>query len=220
MKTNFLRSAKKILNSNWFITIFSTTVGVLLAFYVNDLGERFSTNQRKKNALDNIIQEISQNRDDLKAQKVNDTLLDYLVEIKSLNEEISTTFTAHPDSFRVLLAKVPVMALIDSVALSDTVYQYKVKFNFHLTLNDPPQIAWEAAKLADVPNELSYECLEVLVDVYAIQQLYVEEERKLLDLLLEGKHVKMLRTLAMVKSIKKQLLEQYRKTLQQLTNCD
>ena len=68
MKERIIRIRKlfvRVIKNTAFITLFATTLGVLLAFYLNGLAESINMEKRKDKAFTNIITELEKNKNDL-----------------------------------------------------------------------------------------------------------------------------------------------------------
>ena len=65
MKIDFKEKIKHLYKSSWFITIFATTLGVLLAFYLNNLSSRSKIEHRKQVSIENINKELLNNKSEL-----------------------------------------------------------------------------------------------------------------------------------------------------------
>lgn len=65
MNFNAKRKLGKLYRSSWFITLFATMLGVLLAFYLNNLNERSKIENRKQISLQNLKKELINNKSEL-----------------------------------------------------------------------------------------------------------------------------------------------------------
>jgi len=70
-----------------------------------------------------------------------------------------------------------------------------------------------------LPNELDYDCLQVLVKMYSLQELYMNEQQKVLAYFVHGEHNKLLRELRIVQQFKAKLLDAIIEEQREIENC-
>ena len=73
---------------------------------------------------------------------------------------------------------------------------------FELNLDDLQNIAWETAKMSNITNELNYDCLQVLVKIYSLQEIFTNEQQKILNHFVNSEHGKLLSALLIVQQLK------------------
>ena len=77
-------------------------LGVLLAFYLNNLNERSKIENRKQISLQNLKKELINNKSELFESKDNDRLIAFLGYIKGINGKISNELTTSVKSMNKL----------------------------------------------------------------------------------------------------------------------
>ena len=84
---------QKLLKSSWFITLFATTLGVLLALYLNNLDSRSKIERRKQISIQNLNQELETNSSELQDSDHNEELIDFLSAMKRIDDRIPNELT-------------------------------------------------------------------------------------------------------------------------------
>ena len=108
----------------------------------------------------------------------------------------------------------------DSTQIENDQYRYTVAYQFELSLEDLQNIAWETAKMSDITNEMDYNCLQVLVKIYALQEIFTQEQQKILNQFVNAEHTKLLSALRIVEQLKTQLLQALIEGQKKIKNCD
>ena len=181
MKIDFKEKIKHLYKSSWFITIFATTLGVLLAFYLNNLSSRSKIEHRKQVSIENINKELLNNKSELMDSKINDQLIFFLNKINDIDSEISNVLSTSVSSMNYIKKTYPdYMEIVDSTIIDRSINTYNVKYRFELNLKDLQNIAWEAAKMSNILNEIDYDCLQQLVRIYSLQDIFNQEQQKIL----------------------------------------
>ena len=80
-----------LLKGSWFVTVFATTLGVLLALYLNNLNARSKIENRKQISIENLDNELSNNKSTLLKSNENDRLIDFLTKVRKIDKNITTT---------------------------------------------------------------------------------------------------------------------------------
>lgn len=206
--------------SSWFMTLFATMFGVLLAFYLDGCGERSSMRLRKASALDNVEREVHKNIEELQESGNNDSLAMFLYSVSQIDKDYPSRLTLPADTaanWRQQYGNF--FNIIDSTFVEDGVYEYSFSYSLVLHLFNLQSIAWESVKLGGVANELNYNCLEQLIDVYSLQDLFTVEERKLLDHFASNDKGKVLIGLVICSDILDELNIAYESALEGISNC-
>jgi len=205
---------------SWFITLFATTLGVLLAFYLNNLNSRSKIENRKQISIQNLNNELFNNKTILLDSKDNEGLIDFLNKIKELDEEFPNELTTSINTMMKLKINYSdFIEIRDSTGIRDDLYKYNVAYKFELNLDDLQNIAWETSKMSNITNELNYECLQVLVKIYSLQKIFTDEQQKILNHFVNAEHDKLLSALLIVQQLKSQLLNIMVEGQKEINNC-
>ena len=86
--------------------------------------------------------------------------------------------------------------------------KYNVKYTPELNFNDLQKISWETSKMSNIVNELNYDCLQVLNEIYFRQEVYATQQQKTLEYFVNGDFKKLLKALHIIEQLKSQLIEQ------------
>jgi hypothetical protein len=108
----------------------------------------------------------------------------------------------------------------DSTNVQGDYYRYNIAYKFEINLDDLQKIAWETSKMSDITNEFNYDCLQDLVKIYSLQEIFINEQQKLLSHFVNAEHTKLLRDLLIVQQLKTQLLNVMVEGQNQIKNCD
>ncbi|MEP2935789.1 MAG: hypothetical protein ABJM06_14750 [Gilvibacter sp.] len=221
MKFNFKNRLKKLYKSSWFITLFATTLGVLLAFYLNNLNNRLNIASSKQVVLENLNNEITSNKVTLNDPNDNQRLIDFLQTVSEIDDDISNELTTSIQKMNELKLNYPEFIEIkDSVDFGSNLFTYKVSYKLELNFNDLQKISWETSKMSDVINELNYNCLEALNEIYFRQGIYTNQQQKTLEYFVNAEHKKLLKALNIIEQLKSQLKDQIPESQNQIKNCD
>lgn len=221
MNLNIKSKLNKIYKSSWFITLFATTLGVLLAFYLNNLNSSSKIENRKLNSIQNLNNELFNNKIVLLDSKDNEVLIDFLNKIQELDEEFPNELTTSINTMMKLkISYSDFIEIKDSTRIGDDLYKYNVAYKFELNLDDLQNIAWETSKMSNITNELNYDCLQVLVKIYSLQEIFTNEQKKILNHFVNAEHDKLLSALLIVQQLKSQLLNVMVEGQKEINNCD
>lgn len=221
MKVNIKYKLKKLYKSSWFITLFATTLGVLLAFYLNNVNDHLKMESRKQVAIENLNNEIKNNKLTLNKPKDNQRLIDFLQKIREIDEEISTELATSIHEMNALKINYPdFIEIKDSIDLDNNLFKYNVSYKLQLNFNDLQKISWETSKMSNVINELSYDCLQALNQIYYRQEIYTSQQQKTLEYFINTEHKKLLTALRIIEQLKSQLIKEISEGQNQMKNCD
>ncbi|MBV1923360.1 MAG: hypothetical protein KUG68_04940 [Flavobacteriaceae bacterium] len=221
MKLNIKSRLKKLYKSSWFITLFATTLGVLLAFYLNNLNDHLKIESSKQVVIENLNNEIANNKLTLNDPSDNKKLINFLQRVREIDEEISNELTTSIHEMSELKINFPAFIEInDSIDLSANLFKYNVSYRLELNFNDLQKISWETSKMSDVINELNYDCLEALNEIYYRQGIYTSQQQKTLEYFVNAEHKKLLKALRIIEQLKAQLINQISDNQIRIKNCD
>lgn len=83
-----------VAGSNWFITLMATTLGVLLALYLNNLNTKSIVEKNKAYAISNLEEELINNEKELHEELSNDSLLTFFKRLSKIDNKISNKLTS------------------------------------------------------------------------------------------------------------------------------
>ena len=211
----------KIIKNNTFVTLFATTLGVLFAFYLNGLYESNINKTKVDKAYSNIIIELEKNKKSVLEDKKNDTAIFVIDKIRKYDKFLKGEIIATPQKFDSIMDQINVAQVIDSLDLEQGAVKYFVNYsNLQFSINTLPNVAWEAAKTADIANDLEYECLSTIIKIYELQDLFKAEEYKLLGFYSDEKYIQFYNTASISRGLRNQLLERYEDAIIKLKNCN
>ena len=203
------------------MTLFATTLGVLLAFYLNDLSSRATIENRKQVSIKNLTSEMIDNESELVDSNDNEKLIAFLREIRAIDEKIPNRIITSFKTIAKLRSKHPdFMEIKDSSRIDVDHYEYNVSYKFELSLDNLQNIAWETSKMSGITNEMKYDCLQTLVEVYTLQEIYIKEQQKILNYFVNAEHNKLLSSLLIMQQLESQLLDVMRDGQIEIKNCN
>ena len=221
MNLNIKSKLNKLYKSSWFITLFATTLGVLLAFYLNNLSSLSKIETRKEISIQSMNDELIYNKSALLDSKGNDKLIEFLNTIKTIDNSIPNELTTSVNTMNELRKNYfDFIKIIDSTNVKDDLFKYNISFKFELNLDDLQSIAWETSKISEVISELDYDCLQALVRTYSLQKIYLVEQQKILNHFINVDHKKLLSAMLIVKQLRTQLLNSIIEGQEQIKNCN
>ena len=221
MNFSIKNSLQKIYKSSWFITLFATTLGVLLAFYLNNISSRSKIELRKQVSIQNLNNEIFKNKSELLDSNDNERLIDFLSEIRKINNEISNDLTLSTNAMDKLKKEYSdFIEIRDSTNVLNNQYKYNIAYKFELNLDGLQNIAWETSKMSGITNEFNYDCLQDLVKIYSLQEIFKNEQQKLINHFVNAEHNKLLSALNIVQQLKTQLLNVMDEGQRQIDQCN
>jgi len=221
MNINIKSKLNKLYKSSWFITLFATTLGVLLAFYLNNLSSLSKIETRKKISIQSMNNELIYNKSALLDSKSNDKLIEFLNTIKTIDNSIPNELTTSVNTMNELRKNYfDFIKIVDSTNVKDDLFKYNISFKFELNLDDLQSIAWETSKISEVISELDYDCLQALVRTYSLQKIYSVEQQKILNHFINVDHKKLLSAMLIVKQLRTQLLNSIIEGQEQIKNCN
>ena len=221
MRIKILKKVNKLYKNSWFITLFATTLGVLLAFYLNNLSSRYRIEERKEISINNIQTELRNNKIELTDSANNKRLIEFLTKVEEIDDEIPNELITSIKSMSKIKKNFSDFIIIkDSIGTDQDKYKYQLAYKFDLVLEDLQNIAWEAFKMSDITNELDYSCLQILVKIYSLQDIYIKEQQKILDYFVKAEHSELLGSLKIVQQLKSQLLNNTEQGLSKIKSCN
>ncbi len=220
MKFNIKYRLEKLYKSSWFITLFATTLGVLLAFYLNNLNDHLKIEARKQVAIENLENEIKNNKLTLNKTHDNQRLIDFLQTVEEIDIEISNELTTSIHEMSELKINYhDLFEIKDSIDLDNNLFKYNVSYTLQLNFNDLQKISWETSKMSTIFNELSYDCLQALNQVYYRQEIYTRQQQKTLEYLINAEKKQLLSALRIIEQLKSQLIDEISESQNKMSDC-
>ncbi len=220
MKSSVGKRLKNLGGSSWFITLFATTLGVFLALYLDNLNSTLKTKERKEVSLQNIYDELVNNELELSDSMGNVKVKNFLDAIIEIDPNISGSTTSKSAHINVLKKRYPeLLGVRDSTHVKEDQYLYKLDYQMEFELHAIKNIAWETSKMSNITNEFDYDCLQELVEVYSLQELYLEEQQKVLGYVINQDLIKINRVLYLLQQLRAQLLESIREAKEAVQDC-
>lgn len=221
MTLNIKGKLNRIYRSSWFITLFATTLGVLLALYLDNLSAQSKIEHRKQVSFENIDKEISSNKLALSDSEDNDRLVDFLIAVRKIDYNISNELITSVNAMKELRKDyTDFIRINDSTLSTNDQLKYNVAYKFQLNLDDLQNIAWETSKMSNITHEFNYNCLQVLVRIYSLQDIYAKEQQKILNHFVNADHGKLLSALQIVQQLKAQLFKAIEEGQNEIGNCN
>lgn len=183
---------KTILNSNWFITLSSTILGIVIGIYLTNLSNHNSLLKKKDRAIDQVIQEVADNQE---------TLEGYYSQLKQSYPAFEYMLTKLNPEGELIIAKDSLEAFQKTMA-GVFVYEGKkaigkdslkvsgelsVAFNSKLSLSKLSNIAWEAYKETDYLSVTDFKCITNIQFIYDLQEEVNALNRQWVNTLFAGK---------------------------------
>ncbi|WP_445385799.1 hypothetical protein ACT6NV_03060 [Robiginitalea sp. IMCC44478] len=221
-KLNHLRELSlRLIKNSTFINLFATTLGVLLAFYLDGLYESNVIKTKVDVAYSNIITELERNKQSVLEDQKNDTVIFVIDQIRKYDKFLKGEIIATPNTFGSIRDEINAIEVVDSLNLEEQTVKYFVNYsNLQFSISTLPNVAWEAAKTAEIANYLEYECLSAIIKIYELQDLFEAEEYKLLEYYSDEKYIQFYNTASISRGLRNQLLERYDEAIVKLKNCN
>ncbi|MCH2085528.1 MAG: hypothetical protein MK226_24310, partial [Saprospiraceae bacterium] len=94
MKLHLKKKFLRIIKSNSFMTMFATTLGVLLALFLSNFNTSMEKEDNKEIAIINLNLEFSSNIKTIRnSRDNNDSILNFLLEIQELDIKLTEKFS-------------------------------------------------------------------------------------------------------------------------------
>ena len=180
--------------------------------------------QKKEHAITKIREEIEHNLEELiMAREINERIPAAVKEFRKIRTEgyedhvgevmsvaaMQGYQKAHPGFFNIK----------DSVALENGLFEYLGDSFINLELASLSDIAWETTKDLRLADEMGFECLYDLENLYNVQQMVLVEINKSSEALQNEDIGGLLRILEFISQLDRQLEDHYRNMLDQMEIC-
>ena len=188
-KINF--SLKKFLISNWFVTLFSTMLGVIAGLYLTDHYDDVQLNKSKLNALEMVKQEIENNKE---------TLFVYDSICRSMYDKSSYVFSKmnadneiYIDKDSIEVFKKKSEGMIGNMTFEpSTIDKLQVRGDMNmfvsskLALVDLNDVIWQSYKQTNYINATNFNCITSLEELYQFQAKNNTFNREWMNQLMKG----------------------------------
>ena len=213
---------------NWTYLLIEVTLlvgGLFLAMQLDQWATANKISQRKDKALKNIRAELERNKDELETSGNNEDFYTVLqgvypfidmeegakeLRLKATLDEMNTLRDSFPEN----------LVVSDSIKITGTQYHYTTGINVggfnYVQLGD---IAWEAAKFGNLIDQIEFECIEELLEVYKMQETYLQYQEKYIEVLIEDDVSKILNQFSVLYEFWKALGDTYEETLDNFEIC-
>ena len=213
---------------NWtylLIEVVMLVGGLFLAMKLDQWATEDKLSQRKDIALQNIRAELELNREELNTSGNNEDfyvvlegIAPYLdlatgskaLQLKAAPAEMKTLRDSFPES----------LTIADSTRISGTQYHYTVEINVggfnYVHLGN---IAWEATKFGNLIDQIEFECIEKLLEVYKMQEIYLEYQDRYIEVFVEEDMAKILNQFSILYEFWKALNDTYETALDDYEIC-
>ncbi|GAB4517652.1 MAG: hypothetical protein Tsb004_27960 [Allomuricauda sp.] len=219
MKWNPLFSAFK---KGWVIellvTALSTIFGVYYGFLLTDRREEREINEKKQLVVKNILEEVANNKKDIEHTiKSFQVWLDFETILQKLDGQ-EYGYQISKDTYDKDSIHRALFWVGDSIEIEDQLwYQGNLGYRFEIT--NFSFIAYETAKMADVLNELDFQCLYDIESAYQKQRQVSQQMETLVGLMQQTDANKMRTHLKLSMQFCKGLMDQYAVVQSLNSNC-
>ena len=215
---------RKLLSSNWFVTLTATLLGVFVALYLNEWVANRKLLNKKSKVTKNLLAEISSNHEKLKkATERHIEILDILEFLESYSDEEGNLIVGTDSMSSFRLRNPDFILLVDSTLVSEGIYKYHGEINFNLSLPylEITTLAWNTLKNSDVISTYDFECLMYLEGVNNITDEVLAKNKQVFDYFIgidENREI-LIRNLSILIDFEKSLGEIYTQSEEILKSC-
>lgn len=196
-------------------------LGINLAIWFNDWDDSRKLDQNKKVAIQKIEEEIKSNLEEvIYAREKNRGIPGMILAYKDLNSQQHGGIVVTPEEMAIYQKKHPGFYRIkDSMPMENGRFRYAGDTFINLELAALSEIAWETTKDMGIANELGFDCLYELENMYNVQRLVVQEIHKSAEALQTSDIERLLRILDFIRQLDAQLEGDYNGVLENLDDC-
>jgi len=224
MSKKLSRKNRRLLSSNWFVTLTATLLGVFVGLYLNEWVAKSKLLNQKSIVTKNLLAEISSNNEKLKrATERHIEILDILQFFESYSDEEGNLIVSIDSMYSFRLRNPNVIQIEDSTLVSNGIYNYHGEVNFNLSLPhlEITALAWNTLKNSDIISSYDFECLMYLEGVNNIMNEVLTKNKEIFNYIFEmGDNREILiRNLSVLIDFEKSLGEIYSQSEERLKNC-
>lgn len=179
-------------NSNWFITLVSTTIGVFLGFYLNNYSINRKLQEDKENAFASVTEELKENKN---------LLTEYDTILKSKYDVIDYLFTKIDDDFKIIIPEDSVSSFKEKTksvfifekydkkenGLVEVRGNLNLEINSKLVISNLSHIVWDSYKQTNYLSLTDFNCISELESMHVLTEQFNVKNRKWTRVLFEGK---------------------------------
>ena len=199
-------------------------IGITMAIWFDTWNNNRIVEDKKAQAITKIQEELEHNMEELvTAREINERIPLAIQDFRQLRakgyentegevmtaDAMKTFQQAHPGFFNVK----------DSVLLGNELFEYYGDSFINLELAALTDIAWETTKDLRLADEMGFECLYDLENLYNVQNMVLQEINKSSEALQNQDIDKLLRVLEFISQLDRQLERQYINMLDQMAIC-
>ena len=199
-------------------------IGITMAIWFDTWNNDRIVEQKKAQAISKIQEEIEHNMEELlTAREINEKIPAAITTFRKLRaegyessegevmtaESMSIYQKTHPGFFNIK----------DSVALGNGLFEYEGDSFINLELAALTDIAWETTKDLRLADEMGFECLYDLENLYNVQNMVLQEINKSSEALQNQDIGRLLRVLEFISQLDRQLERHYKNMLEQMAIC-
>lgn len=184
---NVIKMKSNVFNNSWTVTIVGTTLGVLIAFFLNNWKESYQDKKRIDSVLIQIKQELLHNKEVLK-QSYDRTIFVEPLHAIFKRFEGDTLLMSLSDKANYLNEYGGSSVLfLDSTLVNQNIYMYTIDVKDGINLEFRPvkigSVSWKLAQQLGVIQSMPFSLLKSLEELYAAQIILEKREEKMLDYL-------------------------------------
>lgn len=196
-------------------------LGINLAIWFNDWNDNRKLDQKKQIAIAKIEEEIKNNLQEIvRARKENQHIPGSIEAYKDLHSRLNGGIVVSPKQMAIYQKKYPVFYRIkDSIPQENGRFRYEGDTFINLELAALSEIAWETTKDMGIANELGFDCLYELENMYNVQRMVAQEILKSAEALQTSDIERLLRVMEFIRQLDVQLEEDYNRVLEKIPNC-
>jgi hypothetical protein len=178
---------KNVVNNPWTVTIVGTTLGVLIAFGLNNWKEGYQEKNRVDVVLEQIKQELTHNRDELQVSYDSSEFIESFHNVLKYIENDTLIMSIVEKANYVNKYKEEAIIFIDSSLYKEDLYIYEFEIEGDINLDIKPpntgDVSWKLAQNLGVVQSIDFNLLKEIEEVYGVQLVLQKRDEKLLQYL-------------------------------------
>lgn len=183
-----MRSRFKYNQLNWkylLSELFLIVMGILLAINFNECNNQNQINKRFAIAFQNIQQEIKENA--LELEKTLNSLqsTDSLFQAINPLQEEDRILTSPAHLQVILKVHAEDLVIMDSMARGKDLFAYEYGLSVSFEQAELSQVSWQATQNSGLIQYMNFTCLKEIIQIYNLQEFYLDEQKKITSLILE-----------------------------------
>lgn len=196
-------------------------MGILIAINFNQLDANRQVHKHLKVAFQNILSEVKENKAELDSMEMQHrpilALFARMLPLYSESEFIVTTRQNMQDIYQ----KYPKMVdIVDSTLLEGDTFQYEVDLDLDVRTAELNDVSWETTKALGLIQKVDFDCSKKIIKLYSLQNTFLEEQKKIFDIILEQDVKKLQIQLNILSQLRARLLKRYEKLHVEVEACE